>query len=320
MNKPAFIITIDTEGDNLWQNHRVIKTENARYLARFQTLCERFGFKPVWLTNYEIAIEPVFIEFARDAIARGQGEVGMHLHAWNSPPEHDLTGDDWRWQPYLVEFSDEVMREKVLFMTRLLEETFQTKMVSHRAGRWAFDERYARLLVEYGYQVDCSVTPRVNWKTAKGAPQGDGGTDYRRFPQHAYFLDENDISREGGSSLLEVPMSIQYKHSGWMNSVKQGYDRLRGKVRSPSVHWLRPMGGNVETMKKVVEQTLTQGNDYVEYMLHSSEYMPGGSPTFQNERDIERLYADLEAFFSWLAPQVKGMTLAEYYQRKITQR
>ncbi|CDL12303.1 lipopolysaccharide biosynthesis protein WalW [Klebsiella pneumoniae IS43] len=25
-------------------------------------------------------------------------------------------------------------------------------------------------------------------------------------------------------------------------------------------------------------------------------------------------------FFSWLAPQVKGMTLAEYYQRKITQR
>ena len=51
----------------------------------------------------------------------------MHLHAWNSPPEHDLTGDDWRWQPYLIEFSDEVMREKVLFMTRLLEETFQTE-------------------------------------------------------------------------------------------------------------------------------------------------------------------------------------------------
>ena len=65
MKKPAFIITIDTEGDNLWQNHRVIKTENARYLARFQTLCERFGFKPVWLTNYEMAIEPVFIEFAK---------------------------------------------------------------------------------------------------------------------------------------------------------------------------------------------------------------------------------------------------------------
>ena len=74
-----------------------------------------------------MAVEPVFIEFAKEVIARGRGEVGMHLHARNSPPEHDLTGDDWRWQPYLIEFSDEVMREKVLFMTRLLEETFQTK-------------------------------------------------------------------------------------------------------------------------------------------------------------------------------------------------
>ncbi|MDV1069714.1 polysaccharide deacetylase family protein [Klebsiella pasteurii] len=319
MHKPAFLITIDTEGDNLWQKHDSITTENARYLPRFQQLCEKYGFKPVWLTNYEMAIDPVYIEFAKDTIARGTAEIGMHLHAWNSPPTDPLTDDDWRHKPYLIEYSDAAMRAKVDYMTRLLEDTFQTKMVSHRAGRWAFDERYARLLVEYGYLVDCSVTPRVNWKTAKGAPQGDGGTDYRHFPQHAYFLDENDIRREGQSSLLEVPMSIQYKHSAWMNSLKQGYDRLRGKVRSPSVHWLRPMGGNVETMKKVVEQTLTQGNDYVEYMLHSSEYMPGGSPTFKNEQDIERLYADLDAFFSWLAPQVKGMTLAEYYQQKLTQ-
>ena len=52
-----------------------------------------------------------------------------------------------------IEFSDEVMREKVLFMTRLLEETFQTKMLNHRAGRWAFDSRYAKLLVELGYRL-----------------------------------------------------------------------------------------------------------------------------------------------------------------------
>ena len=107
-------------------------------------------------------------------------------------------------------------------------------------------------------------------------------------------LEEAILLREQGWKgpilLLEVPMSIQYKHSAWMNSVKQGYDRLRGKVRSPSVHWLRPMGGNVETMKKVVEQTLTQGNDYVEYMLHSSEYMPGGSPKIGRASCRERVY------------------------------
>lgn len=313
MNTPAFIITIDTEGDNLWQNHRQIATENARYLPRFQALCERYGFKPVWLTNYEMAMDPTYVAFAQDVIARGQGEVGMHLHAWNSPPEHDLTGDDWRWQPYLIEYPDAVMRDKAAFMTELLENTFGCKMLSHRAGRWALDSRYARLLVELGYQVDCSVTPRVNWRNARGAPQGQGGTDYQRFPDRAYRMDLDWINQPGDSPLLEVPMTIQYKHAGWMNALKQGYDRLRGKYRSPSAHWLRPSGGNARQMIAVAQQTLDAGSDYVEFMLHSSEFMPGGSPTFKDEAAIEGLYQDLEQLFAWLATRTRGMTLAEYY-------
>ncbi|WP_428946383.1 deacetylase [Pantoea sp. FN060301] len=313
MNKPAFLITIDTEGDNLWRNRSgEVTTRNASYLARFQQLCEKYGFKPTWLTNYEMAIDPVYIDFARDVIARQTGEVGMHLHAWNSPPAYDLTGDDWRFQPYLIEYPREEMHKKIAFMTQLLEETFDTKMLSHRAGRWAFNEEYARLLIEFGYRVDCSVTPRVNWTFAPGAPQGNGGSNYTHFPRHAYYLDPEAISRPGNSTLLEVPMSIQYKHSGLMNGLKQGYDRLRGKQRSPSVHWLRPAGGNVQQMIGVAEKTLAEGADYVEFMLHSSEFMPDGSPTFKDEADIERLYDDLEQLFGWLHTRTAGMTLAEY--------
>jgi len=315
MARPAFLITIDTEGDNLWQNHDKIDTRNTAFLPRFQSLCEKFGFKPTWLTNYEMAIDPAYVEFARDVIARNQGEVGMHLHAWNSPPVVDLTGDDWRHKPYLIEYPQDVIREKVEFMTQLLEETFQTKMLSHRAGRWAFNEYYASLLIEQGYLVDCSVTPRVDWRNSLGDPKGKGGTNYRDFPRHAYFIDPQDIAKAGHSPLLEVPMSIQYKYSPLMNCVKQGVDRLRGKKRSPSVNWLRPVGGNLDKMKRVAEQSLAEGADYVEFMLHSSEFMPGGSPTFKNEADIERLYDDLEQLFSWLQQRTLGMTLAEYYRQ-----
>ena len=317
MAKPAFIITIDTEGDNLWQNHDRIATENSRFLPRFQQLCERFAFKPVWLTNYEMAIDPVYVEFARDVIARDSGEIGMHLHAWNSPPQYDLTGDDWRHKPYLIEYPQAVIKEKVSFMTDLLEQTLQVKMRSHRAGRWAFNAYYARLLIEQGYQVDCSVTPRVNWQFSPGAPQGAGGTNYQHFPDRPWFIDPQDISRAGNSPLLEVPMSIQYKHAPLMNSVKQGWDRLRGKRRSPSVHWLRPSRGNLQQMLGVVDKTLAGGSDYVEFMLHSSEFMPGGSPTFKTAADIEALYDSLEQLFSALQPRVVGMTLADYYQKKI---
>lgn len=56
-------------------------------------------------------------------------------------------------------------------MTRLLEDSLQVKMRSHRAGRWAFNAFYARLLIEQGYQVDCSVTPRVNWQFSPETPK-----------------------------------------------------------------------------------------------------------------------------------------------------
>lgn len=316
MNKPAFLITIDTEGDNLWANPRSISTENTHYLPRFQQLCEKFNFKPTWLTNYEMAEDPAYVEFATDVIQRNQGEVGMHLHAWNSPPEYRLTDDDWRYQPYLIEYPNEILREKVCFMTELLEDRFQVKMQSHRAGRWAFDKRYAAILRQQGYLVDCSVTPGVNWQFTLGVPQGQGGTDYRQFPRRAYFMDPADISRPGDSSLLQIPMSTCNKYSPLIGSLRQGVDKLRGRKRSPSVLWLRPSTNNLVAMKKVVEFQLQAGNDYVEFMLHSSEFMPGGSPTFKDKASIEKLYDDLQQLFSWSSQRTQGMTLSEYYHAK----
>ena len=317
MKKPAFIITLDTEGDNLWENEHNITTQNTHFLPRFQQLCERFQFKPVWLTNYEMAIDEAYIEFAQDVIARNTGEIGMHLHAWNSPPIVALTDNDLHYQPYLIEYPKSQMRDKIAFMTDLLENKLQTKMLSHRAGRWAFNETYAQLLIEFGYQVDCSVTPKVDWRFTKGDPAQSGGTDYSNFPSHAYFMDVNDISKAGDSTLLEVPMSIQYKHSPFMNKIKRGYDRLRGKRRSPSVNWLRPKGGNAQQMIEVAQKSLAQGHSHIEFMLHSSEFMPGGSPTFRTEQDIDGLYNDLETLFNFLQDKVQGMTLAEYYHNKV---
>ena len=97
---PAFLVTIDTEGDDLWGRPQLITTRNARHVQRFQRLCESFGLRPTWLTNYEMARCPHFLAFGRDVVRRGAGEIGMHLHAWNSPPLEPLgsgsrPGADW---------------------------------------------------------------------------------------------------------------------------------------------------------------------------------------------------------------------------------
>jgi hypothetical protein len=54
---------------------------------------------------------------------------------------------------------------------------------------------------------------------------------------------------------------------------------------------------------------------HVEFTLHSSELMPGGSPKFRNARDIERLYGHLEILFEELSTWCRGMTLSEFHSR-----
>jgi hypothetical protein len=317
MVRPAFLVTIDTEGDNIWSRPRVVETRNAAALPRFQAICERYAIRPTYLTTWEMAQSPIFRDFGRDLLARGAGEIGMHLHAWNSPPERPLTQDDLIHLPYLIEYPEPVMREKVRTLTDTLEDIFGTELVSHRAGRWALNRHYARILVEEGYSVDCSVTPHVSWSTHRGAPNGHGGTDYSLFPETAYHIDPDDIARPGRpGGLVEIPMTILRHGPGLVERLAHAGNRLlTGLGRSPRrmgrPRWLRPNGRNRVEMLEVLQVARNQGRDYVEFMLHSSEFL-AGSPNFPTTASIESLFDDLETLFAAASTHFAGATLAEY--------
>ncbi|AZZ94347.1 deacetylase [Hahella sp. KA22] len=310
--KPAFLITIDTEGDNIWSSPRQIETKNAGFLPRFQELCERFGLKPTYLTNYEMAISDEYIEFAKDCLERNTAEVGMHLHAWNSPPEESLTEDDYRYLPYLIEYPEALIEQKIDYLTKLLEDTFSSKMTSHRAGRWAFNEFYAQTLVRHGYLVDCSVTPGVSWRKNLGDPKQQGGTDYRGFPDAPYYLDLSDIRKKGASSLLELPVSILPKYSKFISRCRKAINKLKGREKEDATIWLRPTGNNLKNMLRVLDEAQQNKRPYVEFILHSSEFMPGGSPTFKTKESIEALYRDLTELFKAANGRYRGATLTEF--------
>ncbi len=318
MSETPFIVTVDAEGDNLWAKPHAITTRNAAFLPRFQLLCERFRFKPVYLANYEMAMSDVFVDFARDVVSRGAGEVGMHLHAWNSPPLEALTGDDFHHQPYLVEYPERVMRDKIRAVTGLLEARLGRKMVSHRAGRWAFDARYAAMLLDEGYLVDCSVTPGVDWRANPGAPGGAGGSDYSLFDASPRFLGGADAAAVPAMALLEVPMTVfpgkLYRLLPWLYRIP-GLRRAAGRI-SPAHRWLCPVPllekRNFGDMLGLARRARHANPTHLQFMLHSSDLMPGGSPNSGNAQDVEQLYACLEILFEELSTWCCGMTLAKF--------
>jgi hypothetical protein len=295
------------------------------FLERFQQLCEQYDQRPTWLTNHVMIASPTFRNFATDVIARGTAEIGMHLHAWNSPPFTPLTRDDCYTQPYLIEYPAPVMRAKIHRLTATLEDVLGVKMLSHRAGRWAFDERYAEMLLEEGYRVDCSVTPLISWERTLGNPAGNGGSDYRSFPHEAYWVDLADVSQPGSSELLEVPMTIVSPRSHIASALLCVAETLPNALKplhaiarrvanrlSPEAAWLRPRVRNGQQLNDVIDRVLAEGRRHAEFMLHSSELMPGGSPTFPDRASIELLYEDLEPLFSRVAGSFRSATLSEF--------
>lgn len=313
MTAPCLLITIDTEGDNLWARPREIRTVNSRYLPRFQALCEKYGFVPTWLANYEMACCPVFQEFAHDVLDRGVAELGMHLHAWNSPPIVPLTDDDYRYQPFLIEYSADVVRSKVEYLTKLLQDTFGRAVTSHRAGRWAMDDTYAEVLLDLGYEVDCSVTPTISWRQTAGAPGGMGGTDYTDAPFWPYVMASGTGEAGGQRDLVELPMTTRRAYPRLSRWVPQRVGR-RWPFRSVTQArvWFRPKGDNLQDMISLIDTALTEGWPYLQFMLHSSEFMPGGSPTFRTAEDIERLYEAVEAIFTRMQGRFAGRALTPY--------
>jgi hypothetical protein len=169
------------------------------------------------------------------------------------------------------------------------------------------------------YCYDAEGRELRNLRGDQGGNSGAG--EDGAFPHgHEYFLSLESIDQPGNSELLELPMTILPSQDSpllqGLRSRAGGHSaRLLNRLR-PELRWLRPDGRNLKQMLSVLDEALADQRPYVEFMLHSSEFMPGGSPTFTSERSIEDLYEQLVKLFAAASDRFKGMTLSEYRQSR----
>ena len=283
-----FLVTIDTEADNQWDFNHKISTENAKFLPRFQTLCEKYGLKPTWLTNYEMANDDFFSHYMKEKQDEGLCEIGMHLHAWNTPPEYPLK-KTLHERDYLIEYPLEIMDAKVETMTDVIERRFGKRPTTHRSGRWTTNHDYFTILKKYGYKIDCSVTPHTDWSRCLGAT-GLPGSDYSNYPEKAYYI---------YADILEIPMTIRRMNTISLENISS-LRNIVGEIKRfifGRKQWLRPDASlRLKPLIKLIEQ-ISKKNQYLMFMIHSSELMPGGSPSFKDEKSIECLYSIIDNIF-----------------------
>tara|TARA_B100000900_G_scaffold98313_1_gene81291 strand:+ start:353 stop:1282 length:930 start_codon:yes stop_codon:yes gene_type:complete len=307
----SFFITIDTEGDNLWSYPDPIETNNLKRLPRFQMLCEKFNFKPIYLTNWECANDEFFVNHFKELQDEKKCEIGMHLHAWNNPPLHKKAKTRNRG-PFLIEYDIEVMRRKISTITNILEDKFEKDLVSHRAGRWAINSDYLDFLVKLNYKIDCSYTPYINWSNLS-PDYKNAGIDYSHIRNVTYKhnLDDREIKLLP-TTIIENPNFLKIRRFLPSPII---FDKLIGKLE-PRHIWLRPNGKNLKQMCKLVDYSVSNNFEYIMFILHSSELMEAGSPTFPSKRSINKLYLDLECLFEYINEKYVSETFRDFLTKK----
>lgn len=292
MREIPLFITIDTEGDALWDNPKEIRTENVLSIPRFQVLCEKYGLIPIWLTDFEIIEDSRYVDYIKPKAEGGLCEVGIHVHARNNPPIVKLDGEQEDGAAFLLEYPPEIMRKKFQFLKNRIEERIGMPVKTHRAGRWALNEEYIKILEETGIKYDCSVTPGIDWSNTYGIVMTNRGTDYSKHRNERHVLADN---------VVEYPVSIVREKKLVMP------DRLEAKaVLKAAYHrykraslWLRPnTDGNLNEMKYVLDSVKNTAG-YAEFMIHSSELMPGGGPHHQGKEEVDRLFKIVESLFAY---------------------
>jgi len=298
-----FFLTVDTEGDNVWGRLKNITSVNTEKLYRFQELCEKYNIKPIYLTNYEAAINTEYQEFIEKH--KDDLEVGLHLHAWNSPPSYKLTDDDNKNHPYLHEYPENIIEDKIDFMLKLLKETFKCEIVSHRGGRYSISENMIEILADRGIKIDCSVVPGIDWSDNMGDPNGNGGPNFKDSQSDIHMIYDK---------IIEIPVSTYRINKyldllGGRNIIRRGASRFFNHKNS----MLRSRVDNLKEMQKVVKWNLSNEVTHLEYMIHSSELVCGQSSLVNSKEEEDLLYDNLEKLFILLKKlEIQSLTFQEY--------
>jgi hypothetical protein len=316
-----FLITIDTEADNQWDHGRDLTVENIKYVPRFQNLCEKYSIKPTYLVTSEVCEDPFAQSIFSEYLNTEKAEIGAHLHSWTTPPFEEKEG--YRFNDpnhaFATEFPEETIDKKLKHLTRQIEQSFGKRPSSFRSGRFGFDDKVAKILVDNGYLVDSSITPHTSWTINKGMPGGNGGPDFKDFTSFPFTYQFDN------GSLLEIPLTIlptkfplnanqslakAYFKQVDNNLVLRGFRKL---FFTNQPLWLRPyLHMTDELFQDIINEGFKINLPYLVMMFHSSELMPGCSKYRKDEESVEKLFDLLEKLFLFIEKkQISSVSLTE---------
>ena len=277
MNR-TFVLTIDVEIDagRKWRTAHPASYEGVhRGIARLQSVCDRYGVKPVYLISPAVMVDAASVDYL-GSLGTDRCELGTHLHGEYIGPDAKYPGPDFGGcdpGEMQCQYGRDLELAKLSRLTERFAELFGWQPRSFRAGRFGARGWTIDCLQRLGYTHDTSVTPFRNWHDV---------ADFSKPGSLApYHPSVEDICAPGASAVIEVPVSI-----------------------TPQLEWLRPTPrfSDLERCRRVVDWYERHTSPTVLCcMFHNVELVPGRSPYCATEEDCRGMLERVEAIIGLLA-------------------
>lgn len=294
--------SLDVEEEGLFRGSYPIvrpSVTNLSCLCRMQPLMN-MGLHATLFCAYPVLADDQAWSHVEALADRGNVEVGLHLHHWNTPPLEDPSREVAQAVPS-IRVDKSLLSAKLDTLVSLGRKRLGKAPVSFRMGRWDLHACHWELLARAGIRADASVRPLHEGNAANLGP------DHFLAPHTPYLVET------GAGTIFELPLTVTHL-APWITAA---VGRMPKPVRASLQKWgalaLLPVYHPLWAMKAVTELALARGSNVLSLTWHSSELMAGGNPRLSTDNDVRQLVRKVGKYVEWLCQryETEFVTLSE---------
>jgi glycosyltransferase involved in cell wall biosynthesis len=300
---PLLQVVIDVESEFDWA--KGIWTDTGRVSSiiglrdRFD-LFRRHGVKPTLAVDHPIISTPESAAIV-EALAREGCEVGVHLHAWNTPP---IVGPKDDWHSFSGNIGPSLERLKIGRLARRIEERLGRRPTIFKAGRYGLGPNTVEALIELGFEIDLSICPAYDFSAM-------GGPDFT-----AYTARPGWYGAPG--RLLSLPTT-----AGWLGAAGRFAEDLAPPLHAPLgrrlalPRWaaranvlypvrLSPEGTDLASLIRLTKRLHAGGLRVFTLSFHSPTLQVGHTPYTSSEAELTALLAEIDGYLRFFREDLGG--------------
>jgi glycosyltransferase involved in cell wall biosynthesis len=294
---PPVMVTVDTEEIFDWDCPKPVGHSLSLLgdFARFQILCERLEIIPHYFLTWPLMEDTKTAAWFKQIFKSGKATLGLHLHAWETPPDHPMKREG---QIYQSSMPQELHLQTLQHLAKLFETVFGFRATTHRAGRYGISPGVMEDLAETGIVHDFSPSAGFDFRS-------QGGPDFTRLGAHPFYhrTRMGDIITclppSGARAIKRTQVFLPQNLNTIANfkSATGWRETLQTNLTAPMR--LTPEGNSSGAMIALARALARSHVPLLTLSFHSSTLTPGATPYTKDKQDVKDFLARLEQFLHW---------------------